>query len=249
MLGQFRSNFEPKWDAALDALQNGRMCAADKFIIAGYWANLTVTTPTWRTIGTGLFEKEIRSILPIITQDHPAPENVKINVEIDPNYIKALVTKNLWRGTWQFYNQQWSILSNDTAFLFLTSDNPSAILPPEVIGGPAARILPLSPKLCVATRMEMSKMPEGERTPAVLPPPKEWVTYGKIDAVCVKIVNRLTVVNAENLVFSRTTSSGVAALVRKYRDFGAQLEHTIRPVPASDGFSTHATIRVGKKRP
>jgi Protein of unknown function (DUF4238) len=210
MLGQFRSNFEPKWDAAVDALQNGRMCAEDKFIIAGYWANLNVTTPTWRTIGAGLFEKELRAILPI-TKDPPALENAKMSV--DPNYIKALVTKNLWRSAWQFYNQQWSIVSNDTAFPFLTSDNPSAILPPEVKGGPAARVLPLSPNLCVATRRDMSKMPEEELTPAVLPPPKGSITYLKPDAILAKFVNRLTVLNAENLVFSRTASSGVEALV------------------------------------
>jgi hypothetical protein len=102
MLGQFRSIFEPKWDAAVDALQNGRMCAEDKFIIAGYWANLAVTTPTWHAIGTGLYEKEIRAVLPIITKDNPARGNAKI----DPNYIKALGTKNLLPLTWQFYNQQ-----------------------------------------------------------------------------------------------------------------------------------------------
>jgi hypothetical protein len=57
LLGQFRSIFEPRWDAAVDALQSGRMTAEDKFIIAGYWANLTATTPAWRTIGNQLFSR------------------------------------------------------------------------------------------------------------------------------------------------------------------------------------------------
>jgi hypothetical protein len=250
LLGQYRSIFEPNWDAAAHALQNGRMRAEDKFVIAGYWANLNVTTPTLRVIGAELFEKEIHSILPTITKDRPVPENVKISVEIDPNYIKALVTKNLLRGAWQFYNRQWSILSNDTAHPFLTSDNPSAVLPPEVIGGPTARVLPLSPKLCVATLMDTSKMPLGELTLTDLQsPPQGLITYNKADAACAKFVNRLTVINAENLVFSRTANSGVAALVEKYRDYGAQLKHTVRPVPANDGFFTHASIRVGRKRP
>jgi hypothetical protein len=56
--------------------------------------------------------------LPIIMKDRPAPENAKISVEIPPNYIKALGTKNLLPLTWQFYNHQWSILTNDTAFPF-----------------------------------------------------------------------------------------------------------------------------------
>jgi hypothetical protein len=95
LLGQFREIFEPCWDAAIDALQLGRMTANEKFVIAGYWANLTATTPRWLTIGSRLFEKEIRSILPIITKNHPTPQNVKLDVEIDPKYIKALATKSL----------------------------------------------------------------------------------------------------------------------------------------------------------
>jgi hypothetical protein len=139
VLGQFRSIFEPHWGAAVGALQNGRMRAEDKFVIAGYWANLTVTTPAWRLIGTDLYERDLRSVLPIFMKGHPALEKrVKFTVEIDPKFVKAVVTKHLLPGTWLFYNQKWSILSNDTAYPFLTSDNPSAILPPEVIGGPTA---------------------------------------------------------------------------------------------------------------
>jgi hypothetical protein len=68
--------------------------------------------------------------------------------------------------------------------------------------------------------MEMSKMPEGGVT--FQSPPKGSITYPKLDATLAKFVNRLTVY-AEDLVFSRTASSGVAALVRKYRDYRAQL--------------------------
>jgi hypothetical protein len=93
-------------------------------------------------------------------------------------------------------------------------------------------------------------MPEGELTRADLQSrPKGSISYGKVDAVGAKFVNRLTVLNADNLVFSRAASSGVAALVNKYRDYKARLEYTVRPTPANDGFFTHASIYVGKKRP
>jgi hypothetical protein len=249
MLGQFRSIFEPQWNTAVETVQQKRMTAGEKFIISGYWANLIATTPSWRTIGTQLFEKEVHSILPIITKDHPAPENVKISVEIDPNYIKALATKSLLKAAWQLYNQQWSILLNDTAHPYLTSDNPSAILPPDVRGGPAARILPLSPRVCVATLMDMSIRHEGELTLARLQaPPKGSINYVEIDAERAKFVNRLTVMNAADLVFSRLADAGVAALVEKYRDFQVQLEHTEKPTPANNGIFTQADIYVGKMR-
>jgi uncharacterized protein DUF4238 len=81
-------------------------------------------------------------------------KGVRLSVEVDENYIKAVATKHLLAGALQLYHQSWTILTNDTAHEFLTSDNPSAVYPPPVPGGPVCRILPLSPRLCISTIME-----------------------------------------------------------------------------------------------
>jgi hypothetical protein len=65
----------------------------------------------------------------------------------------------------------------------------------------------------------------------------------------VKLANRLTVVNADRFVFARVASSGIAALVKKYGDYGAQLEHSVRPTPQGDGILTEARVFVGKRKP
>ena len=62
------------------------------------------------------------------------------------------------------------------------------------------------------------------------------------------LANRLTVVNAERFVFSRAASSDVPALVKKYGDYGVQLEHSVTPIPEGDGISTEARVFVGKNR-
>ena len=37
VLGQFRAIFEPRWDAALEAVEKHKPTIDDKFVIAGYW--------------------------------------------------------------------------------------------------------------------------------------------------------------------------------------------------------------------
>lgn len=249
VLGQFREIFEPRWDAAIDAVENRNPTADDKFVIAGYWANLIAATPAWRQIGRELYEREIQSILPIITKDHPAPENVKLSVEVDEDYIKKVATQHLLAGALQLYHQQWTILTNNTADEFLTSDNPSAVYPPSIPGGPVVQILPISPQLCISTMMDQSATYKKDVTREDLTaPPKGGVTYQAIVPEGVKLANRLVVVNAQRFVFARTANSGIAALVKKCGDYSAQLEHSVEPTPADDGIMTQARLFIGKKK-
>lgn len=249
VLGQFRAIFEPRWDVALEAVERHKPTIDDKFVVAGYWANLLTATPAWRKIGQQLYGREVHSILPIIEKQLPRPGSLKgvnLTVEVDEDYIKAVVTKNLLSTAFNLYHQAWTILTNDTSHEFLTSDNPSAVFPPPTPGGPVVRILPLSPQLSISTIMEPNPVHRKDFTEADLKmPPKGWITYKRAAPNGVKLANRLTVVNAERFVFSRVASSGVAVLVKKYGDYSAKLEHSAKPTP-SGGVATQAHIFVGK---
>lgn len=246
VLGQFRAIFEPRWDAALEAIEKRKLTIDDKFVIAGYWANLLAATPAWRKIGQELYEREVHSILPMIEKQLPRPASLKglnLTVEVDEDYIKAVVTKNLLNTALNLYHQAWSILTNDTAREFLTSDNPSAIFPPPAPGGLVVRILPLSPRLCITTIMERSPIYRKD----LKAPPRAWITYKRAVANGVKLANRLTVVNADRFVFSSVATCGIAAFVKKWGDYGAKVEHSVAPTP-SGGIATQARIFVGKAR-
>jgi len=252
LLGQFRSIFEPHWNEAVEAVRERHMTSEHKYIIAGYWANLVSATPTLRNIGVNLFEKGIQSVLPMFIKDHPPPEslkNAKLTVEVDPNYIKAVATTQLLAGTWQLYNQPWTILVNGTEDEFITSDNPSALYPPPAIGaGPTVRILPISPRLCISTVMDQTKAPTRELTREDLTSrPQGPITYHDIVPDGVTLANRLIAANADNLVFSRTENPKVAALVEEFRDHGVQLHHSVKETPANGGHITQSAIFVGKK--
>jgi hypothetical protein len=131
----------------------------------------------------------------MMTNNNPPPaslKGVKLSVEVDKNYVKAVATKQLLAGALQLYHQPWTILTNDTSHEFLTSDNPSAIFPPPAPGGPVARILPLSPRLCISTLMERSPVYKKVVTRADLSaPPKGWVTYHPVVPNGVERANRL----------------------------------------------------------
>jgi hypothetical protein len=250
VLGQFRSIFEPRWDAALDAIEKQKITADDKFVIAGYWANLLTATPAWRKIGQQLYAQELQSIAPIISKNLPPPaslKDVKLTVEVDEDYIKAVVTRNLLSGALQLYHQAWTVLTNATAHEFLTGDNPSGIFPPNNVGGPVVRILPLSPRLCISTIMERQPALKTNLTQAdFAAPPRGDLTYQAVVPEGVKLANRLTVVNAERFVFSRAANSGVEALVKKWGDYSAQLEHS--STTTSSGIKTEAKLFVGRNR-
>jgi hypothetical protein len=79
-------------------------------------------------------------------------------------------------------------------------------------------------------------------------PPKAWITYKRAVPDGVKLANRLTVVNAQRFVFSRVPTSGIAALIKKYGDYSAKLEHSVKPLSSGGGVATEARIFVGRAK-
>jgi hypothetical protein len=59
LLGKYRKLFEPGWNSSIDALRRSKVNANDKFHIAGYWAQLTASTPTWLHHSNALFEHQL----------------------------------------------------------------------------------------------------------------------------------------------------------------------------------------------
>lgn len=174
VLGQFRKIFEPKWNPTVARIHNGTFTTDDRFIVAGYWAHLTACTPSGRRLGVALYSRQVRDLLPAILKDMPLPppsiDPSTLNIEVDPDFIKSVSTKQLLSGTWLFYGLDWFVFVNDTDVPFITSDNPSAIVPKIPRMAHAMRILPLSPRLCLAASMDMSRKPKDQQRPT-LPPP------------------------------------------------------------------------------
>ena len=81
-------------------------------------------------------------------------ERGEIALDTDPDYIKALVTKNLVHYAWTMYNEDWTFVRSDSAEPFLTSDNPVAMKYSGAPGEAVRRFLPLTPRLCLALKFD-----------------------------------------------------------------------------------------------
>src|SRR5262249_21688358 len=156
------------------------IAAEEKFFISGYWANLTATTPTAQALGADLYRREVESLAAAVRKDVPPPESltqVDIKADIDPLYVKAVAAQSLLSAACQFYNQSWAISSNDTPHPFITSDNPSALIPAPP-GMPSLRCLPLTPRLCIVAEMKIrAVVPDTPDLSHLTQPPMGVIRY------------------------------------------------------------------------
>src|ERR1700677_226674 len=173
LLGDFRAMFEPQWKVSVETLLAKTMRPADKFVIAGYFANLMVCTPAWGRISTKMYDDHKESDLIFAREMHEkhggnpalpvdaiaALERGEITVKHDRNFIKAKLTRELMHFAWLTYHQDWTIIRNATEHPFLTSDNPVTILQPDTLGEPMTRYVPITPSLCLSIRYDRDELP------------------------------------------------------------------------------------------
>lgn len=258
LLGEYRKIFEPQWNPAVAAVRSGQISAEDKFALAGYWALLTTCTPAWHRNAVQVAEHQLADFIPLVAR-HVAREKPEYGdfIEqalaegrIEPNpdgqHIKAMLTQQLTRTTLLLYQLDWTIVRNRTLTPFITSDNPSSVLPRRPFSNNLKRFLPLSPDLALFAVID----PTIRRSTAL--PDLEKAPPGRVRRVEVKRkqvarLNRVTVMNADELVFSPEALRPVRRLVRNHRDFKVTVEHTRFPTPEG-GYITASTLVVRRER-
>ena len=248
-LGQWRKIFEPRWNGTIEAIRKGRITGDEKFIVAGYWANVTLTTPSYQDIGRKLYEHSVRSLIPFVAK--PPPPGVRLEdlqIEIDPAFVKAKLTQMLLALTYAFCRQPWTILLNKTTQPFLTSDNPSAMFGAG-LGLAPARILPLTPDMSVSTLMDPKlEIPKDFDLATLKSMHQEVVSFENARDEQARFVNEQTVKNANDLVFSTTSNASVAALVASLREHGPRLDYVSTPLAAAKGAFTIVNLRLRDRR-
>lgn len=251
-LGQFRKLWEPFWNEAVDGFRGGNFSGTHKFVLSLGWASILATTPTARGIGTEMLEQELRTLLPIIAGRHPPPPSVRledIRFDVDPKFAQAMFTQTLPRMAWRLYVQPWTLLSNATDELFLTSDNPAARFGENTLGLPSAAMLPLAPDMCATTMMDFNLVVPNSFNGAdlttracgnVRPDPATLEQA--------RFINSLIVKHAGDLVFSSRASSDVATLVAALRRYGLKLDYSADSLEGAKGLLTVAKMGIATVR-
>lgn len=258
LLGQFRKIFEPLWNTAVEALLCGACPPDHRLAIAGYVANLMTCTPAWRRVGVQLYNDHAAACLSFakrMQEKHGGNPNLpvdgiamletgQIKLDHDPDFVKAVVTRQLLDSAWMIYHQDWVVLANPTDYPFLTSDNPVAIEQVADVRRPPTRFVALTPKLGLLVRAVRTKLP----AIALELSPMGQVSRRTVDATAAKRLNRLVARCAEDLVLSSTNSSAVATLVRNAARFRVETEFVEFPAPEPDAVYQGSIIRVRESR-
>lgn len=249
MLGDFRKIFEPHWNPSVANMLAGKVSASDKFVISAYMANLMTCTPAWRRVGADMHDEGLKSYMSFAKKmkeknggqpDLPVEaielvEQGKVKVYIDPDYIKAVVTKKLLNSAWNTYNQDWTILVNESQEPFITSDSPVALIPSPRVEAAPQRYLPITPKLCLAVIHERTVKPIVLTERDFQTPPHGTIKGRKITtAADARFVNRIVAQCAEDVVFSSTSSPRIAALVKRYAKFRVELNFVEFPAKGEE---------------
>lgn len=264
LLGDFRKMFEPRWNTALTSITSGRIADQERFIISACMANLMMCTPTMRRIGAVALAAELRSYMSFSKRmqekhggipDLPITaiemmERGIINVDIDPDWIKALGTRRFLEGTLVTYHHNWTILVNETSHPFVTSDNPIAWREAISLGAPAVRFFPITPKFCLSIMYVDTRA--GEIDPEhverdLTAPSKGVIKYQKVSKDRAKDINRLIVQGAEDMVFSSSASPEIAGMVKQYADYGLHVETVELPGSEQDTIYQASMIRVRER--
>ncbi len=250
LLADFRRIFEPHWNPTIGAVRSGSLSSAYKFALAGYWALLTTCTPVWHAHAVEVYERQLLDFIPIvaehIAQQRPEDREYiekaiaegRIVPDIDENYVKGILTQQLTKTTIMLYQHEWIILSNNTEVPFITSDNPSSVFPRRSMSKPLIRFLPLAPDLAILTVADLTKGREKPAFPDLSQPPPRILRGRIVDRKRAVKLNRITVMNADQFVFSSTEDRRVRRLVRNHRRFGiavdrVEIQHRGAPLIAS----------------
>jgi hypothetical protein len=241
LLGAFRKIFERPWRRIVERIDAGVASPEDKLLLSAAWAHFFLCTPAQRALVKDIYANEARALAPRLVEGHRLdPVSLNIDIEREDDFFKRYAVKHLSRATRFFYNQDWIIWRNDAETPFITSDNPSAFVPGSK---PPERLLPISPSLCLRAKIDM-RFPEADHFD--FGSPTGSITFLRISRQQAMLINRFTVLNANDLVFSRYEDVGIAGLVKKYRGFRPQVEAV--SFPTDDEALKGATLVIEPRR-
>jgi hypothetical protein len=258
LLADFRKMFEPHWNPTIGAIRSGSMSVDDRFALAGYWAQLTTCTPAWHRNAVELYEQRLLDFIPLIAENvaRKNPEHKaqlekavakgQIKPKVDEDFVKGILTAHLTDATFLLYEQDWALLLNDTGIPFITSDNPSSVLPRRAFSDPLTRFLPLAPDLAIVAMIDPGKKREVDPATALTNLRPGLLRRYRIQRRAAARFNRIVAMNADTMVLCSEPDRHVRRLVRNHRRFGIDILQEKFRTP--DGYISGSTLMVRQRK-
>ncbi len=252
LLGDFRRMVEPWWSESVAKALSGQISYHDKFVIAMYMAHLMTCTPAWRRVGVSHHNQLLAMHLSFakkMKEKHGGQpklpveaiamiERGEIALDTDPDYIRALMTKNLIHYAWAIYNENWVLVRASAANPFLTSDNPVALKYSGPGDNAVRRFLPITPQLCLAVNLNpvadpaAARLRPGELKAGLERPPRGTIRFIADDAELCWLINRFQAQCAEELVFYSRVAEAEGKLIEEHSKFGLDIQCVQFPDPS-----------------
>ncbi len=252
LLGQFRGIFEPHWNGSVESLLQQKLSPTDKWVIAGFMANLMICAPAWRRVGATLTQQQTQSHLSFAkrmkikhggqpgldVESVEALERGELAIEPNSEWIKGLATVHLMSYVSVIYDLDWTILLNDSSEPFVTSDYPLSLSYTGSPHDPIRRVLPITPRAAVAIRFDphpspvLTRLSPEDLAARLSRPPAGTLSYGTCDAYQASGFNVIQARSAEDPVFSAAESEFTRKLVRAAARYRMDVRHVEFPDPS-----------------
>lgn len=250
---EFLLDVEPRYNASIAKLRDGKTDQGSIYAIAGFAAYVATCSPTAMRINSGPLEGTLEAEATILDKQgliDKAPASLggkslpelladkTVYFDVDPKFPQAIGISNIMDRVSIWGNSTWEILRNtETSSPFFTSDFPMAI---EATNDPRvlARIVPLAPDLAVriVPNIEMSEAKSD------LSFPKFAHKTRNVGGKEIRQINRLLVQCAEDIVFYRDDRDWIGDFVSRNRHH--RVETITTRIPQGRGMLLWSTQRI-----
>jgi hypothetical protein len=247
----FLRGVEPKYNAAVAKLRDGKLDHEVVFTIAGFIAYVTCCSPAAMRIHSRPLQASVETLAAFLDERNALPKSPeslgsrylsellaegKVKIDIDPKFPQAIGIATIMGRISKFGNSHWQVIYNNAeASPFFTSDYPVAL---EPVGRIPNWIVPLTPTLAVRI------VPDIQLSGAADDLSFAKFTSDVYEAERQEIlaINRLLVKCAEDTVFHRDDEVWIPDFIAKYRHCRVEVES--RRISTDKGFLDTNTQRI-----
>ena len=249
---EFLLDVEPKYNASVAKLRNGKIDRECIHAIAGFAAYVACCAPAAMRIHTGPLQGALESVAAVLDKQGvipPAPPSLgsksltelladgTVRFDVDKKFPQALGIASIMDRVSVWGNSRWEILSNGLPdYPFFTNDFPVAI------GATSNRavnwIVPLTPDLAIRIIPDIRL----SRAARDLSFAKFTSRRRELRRSEIVEINRLIVRCAEDLIFYRDDHEWIGKFVAKNRHY--RIEAATDRIPFGTGFANVSTQRL-----